>query len=265
MSPHALPTRLARKARWLGPLAMVLLLGGCVTEQTGGPPPERKNLAKAAAINTQMGAGYAREGLYGRAIEKLKLAIREREDYAPAHATLALVYSRTGKTDDARAQYRRALALAPNDPDTQNNYGVFLCANGQGREAQRYFQRAVHNRQYSTPEMALTNAGTCLLNLNQPNKARKKFRRALQINPRFPSALEQMARLSYKRGDYARAQALEQRYRKAASAGPGMLLLFARTERALGDDRKARSYEIQLVQQYPYSTEAGQVGDVHNP
>lgn len=235
------------------------MLAGCVTETTGGVPPEHTNLAKAAAINTELGAGYAREGFYGRAIEKLKLAIKERDDYAPAHATLAFVYAQTGKAVAAQEQYQRALTLAPDDPDTQNNYGVFLCSQGHGKEAQNYFNQAVKNENYATPEAALTNAGICLWNLNHPHQAIEKFRHALLINPKFASALEQMANMMFQQGKYIEAEVFERRYRRVATPGPGMLLLFSRTERALGHTAKAKEYEILLVQKYPESPEASKI------
>src|SRR6056297_2475700 len=99
--------------RFIG-LAAILAsvsLAACVTETTGGIRPAHANLKKAAIINTQLGAGYAREKLYPLAVQKLKLAIRERGDYARAHATLAFVYDKMGKNSEAEQQYRRALSL----------------------------------------------------------------------------------------------------------------------------------------------------------
>lgn len=235
------------------------LLTGCVTETTGGIPPAHANLKEAAIINTQLGAGYAREKLYPLAIQKLKLAIRERSDYARAHATLAFVYAKMGKNTDAGQQYQRALALAPNNPDTLNNYGVFLCSNGRAIQAQNYFKRAANNPNYATPEVALTNAGVCLKNIGRRRLAMKKFREALQINTNFPLALDQMAQLAYQEKKYLEAQALEQRYQDVANAGPAMLLLVMRTERALGNAKKAKEYEVLLIQKYPDSKEAGAI------
>lgn len=243
-------------------VAVVLVsaaLSGCVTETTGGLPPAHANLKEAAIINTQLGAGYAREQLYPLAVQKLELAISERSDYARAHATLAFVYARMGKTNEAEAEYQKALTLAPNSPDTLNDYGVFLCSNGRGMQAQNYFERAAQNPSYSTPEMALTNAGVCLRNLGHMSEAMRKFREALRINANFPLALDQMAQLAFQEKKFLEAQAFEQRYQDVASAGPAMLFLVIRTERALGNQKKAKEYEVLLIQKYPGSTEAGSV------
>lgn len=250
-----------RTFRYIG-MAVVLVgaaLTGCVTETTGGIPPQHVNLKEAAVLNTQLGAGYAREKLYALAVEKLKLAISERSDYARAHATLAFVYAKMGKTNKAELQYRRALALAPDSPDTLNNYGVFLCSNGRGMQAQNYFKRAAESPSYSTPEVALTNAGVCLRNIGHSRQAMRKFRKALQINANFPLALDQMAQLAFHEKKYLEAQALEQRYQEVANAGPAMLLLIMRTELALGNGKKAKEYEVLLIQKYPDSQEAGAI------
>jgi len=244
-------------------LLLALLLGACVTEHPNGAPLYQTNMAEAARLNTQMGLEYAREGQWALAKAKLKLAITERDDYAPAHSALAYVYAQRGDNDLAEQEYRRALSLNADDPDTQNNFGVFLCSRGKSAEAQKLFRRAVANRNYSTPEAAWTNAGICP-GTPQPD-AEADFMRALQVNPQFPAALQQMAQLSFKRKQYLRARAFERRYRQVAKPGPGMLLLSARTERALGETAKADNYETQLVQQYPDSPEASQLSATTSP
>lgn len=234
-----------------------LWLAACVTTQTGPALPHSKpNLDAAARINTQLGAAYARKGLYQVAEERLKLAIKERPDYQPAHAVLAYVYSQRGQTDYARHEYRRALDLAPDNPDTQNGYGVFLCANGDPKQAQKYFMKAAGNRDYATPEAAWTNAGVCARSHGELKAAEGYLRKALAVNPNFPSALEQMTLLSFQRREYLHARAFFERYRQVATPGPGLLWTIAQTERALGHQQDAQAYEAQLIQQYPDSPEA---------
>lgn len=254
MTPQA-RSRLATAA------SCVLLMSGisgCVTVSTGGVLPNKPNLSQAARINTQLGSKYAQEGLYNIAEKKLKLAISEEANYAPAYSALAYVYTETGKPDQAEQQYQHALELAPNDPDIQNNFGVFLCGQGKSAEAQRYFHLAVSNPDYSTPEAAWTNAGICPGTSQED--AQSDFLRALQNNPKFPAALKQMAIISFGRKQYLQARAFEQRYRAVATPGPDFLLLSAHTERALGHEAKAMNYERQLVQQYPDSPQANQLG-----
>lgn len=255
----------ARRSRLSGGIAVALLvvacvLGGCVTEGTG-VANVKPDMARAAELNTQLGVSYAREGDYALARKKLERAIEERRDYAPAHVALAYVYAQTGANAAAEKEYRRALALAPNDPDTQNNFGAFLCAHGKGDKAREYFQRALANPNYSTPAAAWTNAGVCARKHHQDDVAEQDFENALRADPNFADAIEQLAILSFDRRQYARTQGLIRRYAAVTRPGPALLLLSAQTERALGNTAQARAIEVQLIQTYPQSPQAAQAGE----
>ncbi|HEX7380610.1 MAG TPA: type IV pilus biogenesis/stability protein PilW [Nevskiaceae bacterium] len=260
--PRLSPTQKSERRRWLYPLAaaMVVALAGCATQETGPSAIAKPDLARAAQINTQLGVDYARQGDYALAQQKLERAISQRADYAPAHSALAFVYSRTGSMENAEREYRRALQLAPDDPDIQNNFGTFLCSEGKGVEAQQYFQRALASPHYSTPAAAWTNAGVCALNMQQRQDAERDFESALRADPDFAQAVEHLAVLSYQNGNYLRARTLIQHYSRLARLGPGMLLLSSRVERALGDTARAQALEVQLIQNYPQSREAAEVG-----
>lgn len=242
-------------------LFCALFAAGCVTEKPKGGLEQRSepNLAEAARINTQLGADYARQGRYDIATEKLKKAIDQDERYAPAHTTLAYVYTQRGDPVLAEAEYRRALELDGSDPEVRNNFGVFLCGQGKTAEADRYFMSAVRDRAYSTPEAAWTNAGLCAMKARDAARAEEDFRQALKINPGFAEALAQMAALTYQQRDYPRARAFLQRYDRVAKPRADTLLLAADTERQLGDPQAARRYEASLLQSFPESEEAAQL------
>lgn len=233
-------------------VAVSLLLSACVT--TGNNPYSNEaNPKEAAQLNTQLGIDYMRMGNNDRALAKLQRALRENPNLASAHAAIALLYTREGQDERARKHYKRALSLSPNDPGVENQYGVFLCQHGQYHEAHHYFERAAQNTNYDTPEVALTNAGVCYLNQNKSGKAGNYFRRALQINPNYPSALWQLAKLSYKHGHYLQAKALLQRYDSHAKPTAASLWLEVRIERALGNDKAAKRYADKLQSSFPAS------------
>lgn len=250
----------ARRVSALLVCAFAAVAAGCVSEGSG-PLTAKPDMSRAAELNTQLGLRYARDGYYPLAKQKLERAIEERRDYAPAHAALAYVYSQTGADELAAKEYRRALALDPDNPDTQNNFGAFLCARGKGAQARDYFRRALAHPDYSTPAAAWTNAGVCARKMNQPAVAREDFENALRADPDFAQALEQLAILSFESGHYLRARGLERHYAKIARPGPAMLLLSSRTERALGNRTQARAIEVQLIQTYPQSPQAAQVSE----
>jgi type IV pilus assembly protein PilF len=241
--------------------AVVSLTAGCITVSPTGNLEQRSepNLAEAARINTELGAEYARQGNYDIATEKLKKAIGQDSRYAPAHTTLAYVYTQRGDNERAEVEYRRALDLDGSDPEVRNNFGVFLCSQGKTEEADKYFMSAVRDHAYSTPEAGWTNAGLCAIKAKDNARAENDFREALRINPDFPEALAQMATLTFQKQDYLRTRAFLQRYDRTAKPRPDTLLLAARTERSLGDIQSARRYEATLLQSFPESEEAAQL------
>ena len=236
--------------------ALLVSLTACVTETTGELRPQSPpDLEEAAKINTQLGVDYARQGRFDVAEEKLRKAVDQNDRYAPAHGVLAYVLTQRGDREGAEREYRRALALAPDDAATHNNFGVFLCDLGKFKEADQAFRTALADRNYATPEAAWTNAGICQRQARDP-RAEDSFREALKINPEYRAALAQIAQLTYKASDWARTDAFIKRYEKLGSLPPDLLLIAALTQRKLGDRAAARRYEQTLVRDFPESDQA---------
>lgn len=242
-------------------LLLAGLLAGCTTTEEGVRPGSQPNLEEAAKLNTQLGIDYLRKGQFDQALEKLKKALQQDPDLGMAHSVIALVYQRKGETDLAGKHYRDALDENADDPDTLNNFGVFLCAQGELEDAEKSFLKAARAKDYATPEDAWANAGVCIR--REPKNAERAetyFREALRINPRHPNALAQLASLTYEKKDYLRARAFLQRYQSVARDTPQTLLLGARTERALGDMQSARAYERRLRVEFPEAPETDELG-----
>jgi type IV pilus assembly protein PilF len=237
-----------------------LAASACVTEQ---PPNTRTqtpaNLGEAAKINTQLGSGYARQGRFDVAEEKLRRAVDQDSSYPPAHTALAYVLAQRGENVEAEREYRRSLSLDGSDPNTHNNFGVLLCGLGKTGEADKEFMRALQDRGYATPEAAWTNAGVCARKAGDPERAENDFRQALKLNPEFPDALSEIATLAYNRKDWLLVRAFMQRYERVAKPAPELLLIAANTERALGDPDAAKQYEIKLLREFPESDQAFQL------
>jgi type IV pilus assembly protein PilF len=244
--------------KWL-PVAAMLALAACTTTELQ-TPGSRTDLKEAARLNTQLGIDYLRKGHLDLAQEKLERALEQDEDLAMAHSTLAYLYQRKGETRLARKHYREAIDLNANDASTLNNYGIFLCAQGEVEDAEEMFLEAARNRNNAQPADAWANAGVCI---RREPKARERaeeyFREALRLNPRHANALAQMAQVSYEKKDYLRARAFLQRYESVAKATAQTLWLAARTERELGDLVSARGYERRLRSDFPEAAETDQL------
>ena len=239
----------------LGSLALILLLAGCVTTtEVDHRPPEEPE--EAAQINAQLGAEYLRQGKLDLAQEKLEKAIEQDPQLADAHTWLALVYDQLGETDKAEKHYQRTLRLEPGVATALNQYGAFLCRHEREKESVRYFEQAAKDRRYKTAEVALTNAGVCLLRVSDEEAAELRFRQALAINPRFQDALWHMSRLSFEKQDYLHARAFLERFSEVGTMSPAALWLGVRLERQLGDADAAERYAQRLQQEFPESDEA---------
>jgi len=235
---------------------LVLALAACTTTESQ-PTGQKADLAEAARLNTQLGIDYMRKGQLDLALEKLKKAIDQDEDLDIAHSVIALIYQQRGDPKLASKHYREALDLNADDPVTLNNFGIFLCGQGEGEDAEKIFLRSAKSKDNAQPADAWANAGLCLR--NQP-KARERaegyLREALRVDPRHPNALATLAQYCYDKKDYLRARAFLQRYELASRATAQTLWIGAQTERALGDMASARGYERRLRSEFPESPEA---------
>lgn len=217
---------------------------------------EEKSARRAAEVNTQLGTEYMSRGQFEVALEKLKRALRSDDEYAPAHTVIAVLYERIGENDLARTHYKEALDASPSNGDVNNNIGAFLCRNEPDRDVLKYFDRALEDPFYRTPEVAMANAGACALELGEEEEAERYLRRSLGYNKAFPDALFSMASLNYSRQDLLRTRAFLQRYEATGSTTPQALLLGYRMEKDVGNETRARDYRDELLQRFPASEEA---------
>ena len=233
---------------------LVLLLAAC----SSTPQKSDEELRKAAETNTALGRQYMDRRQYEIALEKLKRAVGFDKTYAPAHSMLGILYETIGEIDDAEREFRLAVRYDPKDGDVNNNLGAFLCRHGKQVEAAPHFDIAVQDPFYSTPAIALANAGSCALSRGELDMAESYLRQSLELDNRMGSALLSMAEVSYLKGSYLQARAFLQRYLAIAPADEDSLLLGIRIETALGDEKSAEAYRKELREQFPGSVQAGE-------
>ena len=223
------------------------LLSGCAS--TGGnrnriDPAQTTN--NVASTNLDLGIQYMRNGNLQTALERLRRALEADPNYYATHNALGLLYQRLGDPVQAERHFKRAISLNATDSGSKNNYGLFLCQNNRFDEAERVFVAAANNPFYETPAIAYANAGTCALMNKQGASAEKFFRQALSISPEIPSALIQMAQLSYDQNNYLNARGYLQRFQSLSKHTAASLLLGIRIEQQLGDRNAVSSYTMLL-------------------
>jgi type IV pilus assembly protein PilF len=242
------------RSAWL--CATLVGLSACANS---GSMNQRASANEAAVANMNLGAGYLRQGNTELAIERLRRALAQDPRLVDAHSTIAVAYDQIGKVEDAETHYRRAAQLDPDNGGAANAYAVFLCRQNRYTEAEPFFRRAADNATYTTPEVALTNAGVCARDSGQLDAAAENFRLALVRNPTYPDALLNMMDLSYQSGNYLQARAFVQRYIQARPATAAVLWTCFNVERELKDDAAAERCATQLRNGFQGSPELAQL------
>lgn len=251
-----------RLERWMG-AALALALAGCVTTTTEEgslgrvPHTSRSQEAQdAARVHTELGQQYMANGDLKTALEKLNRALQFDENYAPAHTVMAVLDERINRPEQAEQHYRRAVQLEPDKGMPNNNLGAFLCRIGKGAEALRYFDTALKDPFYQTPDVALTNKGICQLRMNDLAGAQASLRKALEANPNNGDALLHLAKALYLNNDAFRARAFIQRFDALGQPSADALKLGHDIETRLGNTDAAQTYRRRLQSQFPDSDQA---------
>jgi type IV pilus assembly protein PilF len=247
-----------------GPMALVGAVGQTVNNaaynsaerDANNPQKSRDSQALEVAIaNMNLGVEYMQQGSYDNALTRLKRSLRAKPDFAPSHNVLGLLYQRLGDPIESENYFKKAISLDSSDSSTYNNYGLLLCSLDRHDEAEVLFLKAANNPLYDSPEIALTNAGTCVIE-SKPEAAENYFKQALNKNPRFSYALLQMAEISFNRNQYESAFQYFKRYQDNANQTPKSLWIGIQICKELDRKDEVSSYELLLRNQYPDSKEA---------
>ncbi len=214
---------------------------------------------KASNFNADLGIRYLQNGRLPLANEKLLKALEQSPNSPVANHYYAILQQRLGNTAKAGQYFKKAVNLKPKDPEIRNNYGSFLCDNGQPQAAIQQFTTAINDPLYVTPEFAYTNAGICLRKTGNDTKAEEYFRNALRKKSAFPSALLEMAGLYSDRKRYPRAQAFMSRYESVGKSSPKALELCTVINQNMNDIAKSESCKSALLRLFPDSPEAQRV------
>ncbi|QWT21471.1 type IV pilus biogenesis/stability protein PilW [Bacillus sp. NP157] len=251
-----------RLERWGMLAVLALACAGCVTTGTDAPGARLKQDTKAdearhsAEVHTELGRRYMEQGNLEGAMEKLNKAVQSDPNYAPARTVLAVLYERIKDPANAELNYRKAIAIDPKKGDANNNLAVFLCQQGKSAEAKPYFDRALADPFYATPDVALSNAGTCAVKAQDYDGAEGYLRQAIERNPNNADALFQMANVLYLKNDAFRARAFLQRFDALGAVSPDSLKLGRDIELRLGNGEVAQEYAKRLREKFPDSEPA---------
>ncbi|KGQ19013.1 Type IV pilus biogenesis protein PilF [Lysobacter dokdonensis DS-58] len=192
-----------------------------------------------------------RSGDFAAAEKYAKQALKADPNSPDAYTMLGAIADVQGQSAQAGQQYQRAADMAPTDGRTLNNYGAWLCKNGQARASLDWFDRALQAPGYGSPAAALANAGSCALDAGDTVRAERDLRQAIDASPENPVALGAFARVQFRAGRYLEARAFSERRLAAAPADAEALILASQIEDKLGDSAAAARYVRRLREEFP--------------
>ncbi len=249
--------------------SLAAMLSGCAGGAAGssGLPGNTRELRtasdqtpneKRADIRMQLAIGYFEAGNHAVALDEIKAAITVNPDFSDAYSVRALIYTAMGEMALAEENYQRAMRLAPNNPELNNNYGSFLCQTGRHALAIAQFETALKSTTYQSPHKAMINAGACSIKMKNFDAAERYLMDALRYDAELPKTNASLARVYFERRDFTRAGFFINRLRavvKPENLSAEDLWLAIRIERKLGDRAAETSLVTQLRRRHPASAE----------
>ncbi len=179
-------------------LLAVALLSGCSSFRSFKDK-------EAARIHLQKAADLLNQRDYNGAIESGNVAMKLDPSLAAGENLLALTYLETKRYPKAEASFRRALELQPDYPEVWNNMGVLYNRQERFKDAIVYFDKALKDENYITPENAYTNMGYAFYRLGRYRDAIESHQKALDIAPLFCLASKNMGDVHAKQKAYSNA------------------------------------------------------------
>ncbi len=222
-------------------------------------PPREVSSEEQASIYLKIGVRYLGFGQLEIAKEKLEKSVDLDSSNGDAHNALAVLYERIQRPSDAKYHYQRAISEDEEKPQPQNNYGRFLCDQGEYEEGLAHLAVAFNMPLNSRKWISFTNAGLCYLKQNKMREAENYFRKALEVHPQYPPALLEMLKMSYRFHKFMSARAFVQRYFSVSPESADSLWYAYRIELGLKNQAGAEAYRTKLLTRFPDSKEARRV------
>jgi len=200
------------------------VLASCALLAAAQTRPPQKSHPHAAAEDRAADALKDAESLlqkqqYQQAEEKLQTIVTQQAENPQAWFDLGFAQSHLGKSADAIAAYKKAVALDPKWFEAQQNLGLSLAKSGDLTAAAAALKIAVTLKPTIGGQPALVAAWLSLAQVteeSQPQDSVAAYQKALELDPTNSEAQLGVARMAERSGNAATA---EQQYLKLAAAG----------------------------------------------
>ena len=216
-------------------VSLAVLLVGCAS---AADKEQAASVEQRAALRLQLASAYYMQDQFVVALAEAEQAVRLVPDDAQVRGMRALIFAALRQPVAAEKDFLYALRLAPHNPELSNNYGLFLCQTGRAAQSLAYFDAAVQDAAYVTPELALHNAAACSLAMKDYPRAAGYWLKAERIAPGAAITYAGLVRVYYQQQDYRHAAYYLERLGKVAtmeSQTADVLWLGIKVQHKLGD------------------------------
>jgi type IV pilus assembly protein PilF len=224
------------------------------SDRPGVPRPEA-DPHRRARVRLELASAYYQKGQIETAIQEAGEATKIDPDLAAGYGLLGLIYMDLDQRKQAETNFLRALQIDEGNPELNNNYGWFLCRTRREAESLKYFDRAASDHLYGTPAMALENAGICLVQMGDRERAEKYLSRAFEADASSPVAKYQLARLYLSTQRLDRAKFYFELLLKSVDPNAQALWLGVRIAHARADTRTEQRLAQELRHRFPSASE----------
>ncbi len=239
---------------------LVALISGCVSQstlvETNRIAQPRTDMTEAARTRMSLGLNYLQRGDTSQAKYNLEKASQLAPEMAEIDNAIAYYYQQVGETELAEQSYRQSLRKDGDNPDTLNNFGVFLCQLQKYQEATNLLQKAIKNPTYIRVADSYENLAFCAVAQQQYPQYQQYLRQSLAHNGNRVSAVYLMAEFSYASSDLAEAKKWSARLEQLGERSAPATLLQYLLARQTGDVVAQQSAEKFLTTVHPRSEES---------
>lgn len=227
---------------------LLLSISGCVTVETNPRPELNTSDIERSEARIALGLGYLEQGRMVKARENLEIALDHSPTYYRAQISMAHYYERVGEQSAADMMYSRAVRQHPDNGNVLNNYGTFLCKQGEYERADSYFNKAIKQPYYYLISTSYENAALCSVKAGNTDKAQHYFERTLAHDPNRQRAILHLAKLEIDSGQYKQARLRLMQYHQRFGVKKASLKLLADLEEKAGNSALEQKYRTKLEQ-----------------
>ena len=220
-------------------------LAGCVSV-TEGPPKIESDPIAMSESRIELGLGYMGQGNMVRARENLELAVKHAPSYYRARLSIAHYYEQVGEVDEARDAYKKALRLDARNGNVLNNYGTFLCKQGEYDQADTYFNRAIDQLYYYLVSASYENAAFCAFKAGEVEQAKYYFSRAIDHDPNRVKSILQLFKIEVSTEDYNDARLRLFKFHQRYGYQVPSLQILIELEKKTGNGALQQKYQSEL-------------------